>query len=249
MNLSSALRLPPAAQIAFTGSGGKTTTLFQLAHTLPGIVWVTTTTHLGVQQAQLADQHYIIDAPEELNSPLLLSKKVCLVTGLMTIDYRLHAPEERVLESMHILTKEKNLYLLVEADGARLLPLKAPAEHEPSIPEWCNVVLVFVGLSGEGKPLTAEWVHRPERYAELSGLAMGETITTQAMVTCLLHPHGGMKGIPPGARKIAVLNQADTPVLQAAAQQMAPGLLAGGYDGVFVGSLKYHPEDGMWFSK
>ncbi len=223
--------------------------LFQLAHSLIGKVWVTTTTHLGVPQAQLADQHFIIDSPEELTSPLLLSKKVCLITGLITLDYRLHAPDERVLESMHILTKEKNIYLLVEADGARLLPLKAPAEHEPSIPKWCSVVIICAGLSALGKRLTPEWVHRPEQYAKLSGLTMGETISSKAIVTCLLHPNGGMKAIPYGARKIVVLNQADTPELQDAAQQMVPNLLTGGYDGVFVGSLKHQPADGKWFSQ
>ncbi len=51
--------------------------------------------------------------------------------------------------------------MIIEADGARKLPIKAPAEHEPVIPEFVNTVITVIGLSGLGKPLTEEWVHRP----------------------------------------------------------------------------------------
>jgi len=73
--------------------------------------------------------------------------------------------------------------------------------------------------------LSAEWVHRPERFAELSGLALGEPVTQAALARVLLHPYGGLKGLPPGARRVALLNQADTPALQALALRLAERLL------------------------
>lgn len=247
MLLVDALALPPAAQVAITGAGGKTTTLFHLAHSLAGTAWVTTTTHLAVQQAQLADQHFVIDSADELDSPLLWSKKVTLITGLMTADYRWHAPEEPVLEGMHRLSKQKGFFLLVEADGARQLALKAPAEHEPSIPPWIEEVIVCAGLSAIGQPLIAERVHRPELYAALSGLKPGETITPSAAAQVLLHPLGGLKGIPPAARRFVILNQADTLKDLAPARRLAEELLAGGYAGVFLANMHDHPENGEWF--
>ena len=63
------------------------------------------------------------------------------------------------------------LPLLIQADGSRQRPLKAPAEYEPSIPEFVDAVVVGAGLSGLEKPLTEEYVHRPEIFASLGGLA------------------------------------------------------------------------------
>jgi molybdenum cofactor cytidylyltransferase len=248
MRLCNALNLPPGTQLAIVGAGGKTSTLFHLACTLPGPVFVTTTTHLGVSQVSFADQHYVISSPEELYCNELFSKKVNLLTGLLTMDNRFRAPDEPVLTKMHELAKEKNMYLLVEADGARTLSLKAPAVHEPCIPDWCDMVIVCAGLSALGKPLTAEWVHRPEKYAALAHMDMGEMITLQDIVRVLVHPEGGMKGIPPFARKIAFLNQADTQEMVAVAQKAVPGLLAGEYDGVYIGSIQKAPDEGIWFS-
>ena len=56
----------------------------------------------------------------------------------------------------------------------------------------------------------------------------------------------GLKGIPPAARRIALLNQEDTLDDQVSARSMAEGLLAGGYDGVYITSMRDHPEDGTW---
>jgi molybdenum cofactor cytidylyltransferase len=247
MRLCDALNLPAGTQLAIVGAGGKTSTLFTLARTLPGTVLVTTTTHLGVSQAGFADQHYVISSPEELSCKELVIKKVNLMTGLLTLDNRFRAPDESVLTRMHELAKEKKIYLLIEADGARTLSLKAPAAHEPRIPDWCDVVIVCAGLSAVGKFLTADCVHRPERFAVLADMEMGETITLHHIARVLVHPEGGMKGIPPSARKIALLNQADTPEMIDKAKEVVSDLLAGGYDGVYIGSIQQAPDEGVWF--
>ena len=73
MQLKQAIRLSDTACLALTGSGGKTTALFQLARSLgagPGSsqqatarrpVIVTATTHLHIDQVSLADSHWIWD--------------------------------------------------------------------------------------------------------------------------------------------------------------------------------------------
>lgn len=116
-----------------------------------------------------------------------------------------------------------------------MLPLKAPAEHEPVIPQYVNVVVVIASLSGLGKPLSREWVHRPEKFAELSGLTLGENITPQALVNLLKHPRGGLKNIPTNARRIMLFNQADTEELQSVAREMSTALNQE-YHAVLVGS-------------
>jgi molybdenum cofactor cytidylyltransferase len=149
---------------------------------------------------------------------------------------RLSGLDSRSLDGLLALAEARQLPLLVEADGSRRLPLKAPADHEPAIPGWVDTVVVVAGLSGLGAPLSGDWVHRPERFSELSGLALGEPVTPQALQRLLLNPQGGLKGIPGHARRLVLLNQAETPERQAAAASLA-GSLLGAYQAVLVSAL------------
>jgi molybdenum cofactor cytidylyltransferase len=126
--------------------------------------------------------------------------------------------------------------LLVEADGSRQKPLKAPDQHEPAIPTFAELVVVVAGLSGLGKPLDENTVHRPEIFARLSGLQAGALITPAALVRLLSDPQGGQKNIPERAGRIALLNQADTPELQSQAESMAKQLLST-FEAVLIASL------------
>ncbi len=114
--------------------------------------------------------------------------------------------------------------------------LKAPAEHEPAIPAWVDTVVVVAGTQGVGKPLSEEYVHRPERFSELGGIKIGDTITSQALVNVLLNPEGGLKGIPPSARRIVVLNAGEDASSAAVARKMKDSLL-GDFHAVISASL------------
>jgi molybdenum cofactor cytidylyltransferase len=116
------------------------------------------------------------------------------------------------------------------------LPLKAPADHEPAVPAFVDTVVVSAGLSGLGTPLDGEHVHRPAQFGQLAGLAAGAPVRADALARVLAHPQGGRKGIPSGVRRIALLNQADTAVLQAQAGSIARAL-ADDFDSVLVASI------------
>ena len=53
--------------------------------------------------------------------------------------------------------------VLVEADGARSRSLKAPADHEPVIPEFTTLTIVVVGLDVLDQRLDSESVHQASR--------------------------------------------------------------------------------------
>lgn len=241
MRLINALRLDPQPRLALVGAGGKTTTLFRLARELfvgdqrPGCVLLTATTHLAVEQTKLADRYFPIYSIEELETAARQGLSgVVLFTGPRVENERVAGISELALERLFALAEARRLPLLVEADGSRRLPLKAPASHEPLIPPWARTVVVVAGLSALGNPLTAEWVHRPERFAQLAGQSLGEIITPQCIEKVLVSPQGGLKGIPSGARRIALLNQADTLERQAAASQLAQHLLDAYYAAVIA---------------
>ncbi len=241
MILLRALRLDQATEsqpvVSIIGAGGKTTALFQLARQLLTAnhqsVIATSTTHLGAWQIPLADHHII--ARDESDLQNLPREGVVLVTREMEED-RTKPVSKNVLNWLRASSKSNQIPLLIEADGSRQKPLKAPAEHEPPIPAFTEIVIHVTGLSVLGNPLTEEHVHRAEIFSQISGIAMNFPITPQAVTAALTHPQGGLKNIPPNARRIALLNQAETPELQSMGGGMARSLL-NEFDSVLVGSL------------
>ena len=84
-----------------------------------------------------------------------------------------------LIDHLKSISDYRSIPLIIEADGSRRRPLKAPAVYEPVVPEWIESVIVVAGLSGLGKPLSDEWVHRPRLFSDLSGAELDETITLQ----------------------------------------------------------------------
>ncbi|MFN8433793.1 MAG: selenium cofactor biosynthesis protein YqeC [Anaerolineales bacterium] len=241
MNLLNALRLDQSVEnpvICFVGSGGKTTALFQLARQLMElkkhpVVFVSATSHLGVWQVSLADHHIIATDMEKVPLP---SSGVILVTGEIEGN-RTKPINSEVLNWLHEKAKLERIPLLIEADGSRQKPLKAPANYEPPIPEFAKIVVYVCGLSGIGNPLHEEYVHRAEIFSQLTECTQGEEISSDALVKLLVHPNGGLKNIPSQAKRVALLNQADAPELQSIGGNMAHSLLPH-YDAVLIGSLQ-----------
>lgn len=225
--------------ISLVGSGGKTTALFQLAKQFQveyqkSKVFVTCTTHLASWQTKFADHHIIVKSKDDfINMP---EHGIILFTG--DIENERTIPIDRKsLERLHEISIEKDIPLLIEADGSQQKPIKSPAEHEPPIPDFTDIVIYVVGLNAIGKKLNDEHVHRPEIFSQLTNLEINESITSESIIKALAHPQSGLKNIPSHAKRIALLNQADTPVLQSIGGDMAKQLLSH-FDSVLVGSLQ-----------
>lgn len=75
-------------------------------------------------------------------------------------------------------------YLLVEADGAKMLPLKAHAEHEPMIPECAKRTVCVVGIDGVGSPIS-QACHRAERFAQLADASTADAVTPEMLARVL----------------------------------------------------------------
>lgn len=238
LRLASSTNPQPERVIAFAGAGGKTTAMFQLARQLlkerSDAVIITASSHLGIWQPPLADRHVIATQASDLvTSP---EAGITLFTGEAEGD-RILPLSGQLLQRLYEICARRELPLLIEADGSRQKPLKAPGEHEPPIPEFAELVIITAGLSGLGKPLTPKTVHRAEIFGQLAGLGTGEIITAEALARVLAHPEGGQKNIPARSRRATLLTQAETPELLATGGGMAKAL-SGGYDSTLIGSLK-----------
>ncbi len=111
-------------------------------------------------------------------------------------------------------------YVLLEADGAKRLPLKAPAEPEPVIPPETTLVIAVLGLDGIGKPVS-EAAFRPERYAALIVKPESEPVTPLDAALVLTHPDGQRKNVAGTMRFCVLLNKADDAERSAFALELA----------------------------
>ena len=238
LSLAKALRLKITSprHVAFVGAGGKTTALFQLAREIaPSIV--TTTTHLGAWQAEEADQHIILRKPEDVNQlENIALSGVILVTGGEK-DNRLQSLSDENFAWLKNFADYHSLSILIEADGARQKPLKAPKENEPVIPDFIDLVVVVAGLSGIEKVLNEKAVYNTEEFANLGKIKEGEKIAPEHLERVLLDKNGGLKNIPAGARRIALLNQSNSPKLKAIGGKMARKLLTK-FDSIITATFK-----------
>lgn len=168
MGFAEALGVRPGVT-SVIGSGGKTSLLAALARELPGTVVLTTTTHIlpfpNVPLVTSADA-------DNVRTALAGSRVVC-VGSQAEKNGKLVTPELGI-DALASLAD----HVLVEADGARRLPLKAHAPWEPVIPACSDRTILVLGASGLGHPVR-ERVHRPEIFCELAGCAPDDPATPE----------------------------------------------------------------------
>lgn len=109
-------------------------------------------------------------------------------------------------------------YLLVEADGSRMLPIKAPAAHEPVIPPDTRLVIGVAGMKAIGSAILS-CAHRAERFGQLCHKAPEDLVTPEDVALVLWSGQGQRKGVT--CRYLPFLNQADDTQRLAAARQAA----------------------------
>jgi molybdenum cofactor cytidylyltransferase len=89
--------------------------------------------------------------------------------------------------------------VVVEADGARSMRVKAPAVHEPVIPDSATLVVAVIAADALDRVIE-DVAHRSMRVAAVCGCNPYERLTVERAATLLASEQGGRKGVPPGAR-------------------------------------------------
>jgi molybdenum cofactor cytidylyltransferase len=211
MNFWQAFRLSNTDSTAIVGAGGKSSTLFRLAQDYGGPVFLTTTTHMAVDEVDRAAAAYEIT--DEFDLKKILSEEKFSGSVLFYSSAKragkIDAISPASLEILRTYATEHEIPLLIEADGSRRLGLKAPFAHEPVIPAWVSSVIVVAGLRNLGKPATGDVVYNLDGFLELSQGDAGAPVTREQLIRVLTDPAGGLQGIPAGAVKNVFLNQRD----------------------------------------
>ena len=213
--LHEALGIARPAVFATVGGGGKTTVLFALAAEWEaaggeGLTVLTTTTKMTIPR-------------EGRTLPLAIGRDDAFRAGALD-DIRFRGlgtavvgsgrgDRDRVLgvtPGWPRRAVDAGLASLVgvEADGSKGRPFKAPAIHEPVIPEGVDVVAAVVGAGVLGRPLDERAVHRPEQVAQICGASIGDEVTPSLVAQVLTSESGGRKGVPESAEFVVLVSNA-----------------------------------------
>ena len=232
------LRLFPEERgfaISVVGSGGKTTLMRLLSECLTGLVVCTTSTKLAESEAKLFDAHITWEEEDQLPPRLPLNGGSVLVTGesfQVKQARKLNGLTYSQLTALKQICDQRGLPLIIEADGSKRRPLKAPEVYEPVIPDFTDLVIVVIGLAGFMKPLNEENVFRSQIFSELTGLPMNKPVDLESILRYLKHPTGGLKGIPPTAKRFVMFNLFDCDCLTLIDREVVEKTLGDFYDSV-----------------
>lgn len=210
--LAEALGLAPAARhhVAVVGGGGKTTVVHSLADQLwdsrteaPAPI-VTTTTKMG------ADQHRgkpLLAGPTEAELADALAIGPAMVVDRFDGEKVVGVIPELCDRWFEAGVSDR---ILIEADGSRRRPFKAPRPFEPVVPATATLMVSVIGADALGRVI-ADQCHRPLRVAALAGCSPYVRLSPEAAATVILHPDGARRESPPGAGFAVVVNRVDTP--------------------------------------
>lgn len=194
--------------IAAVGGGGKTTFLNTLAnqlHATGARVVVTTTTKMRPPK----DPALLAQTPEDAAR--------ILDAGHIPLAGRYYTKEkiQALPGGIRALSKIAD-YVLVEADGSRMRPLKmTDPSYEPVIPPEADAVVALAGLDAIGQPVS-EAVHRPEMACRILGMAPDHQIAPPDVAQLLAHCY---------QPRYVLLNKADSPDRQSFGLEIAAQLL------------------------
>lgn len=248
MQLTQAFRINSKQVIAFVGGGGKTTAMFRLADELAAQgkrVITTTTTRIFAAQIERAPQHLFYDAAPDFITRVLTALDAhphLLIVGAETEDGKVLGVPPKLVDELSARAEVDAI--LVEADGARMRPFKAPAEHEPVIPDSTTLLVPVIGAPVLGVSLDDDHVHRAEIVARLAGARIGELITPNIAARVIAHVEGGLKDKPLTAHCIVFVNQVETDEQLESARPLARLLLGyAGIDAVAIGAAHARRAD------
>jgi molybdenum cofactor cytidylyltransferase len=215
MRLQQALNIQRGDIVAFTGAGGKTSALVQLGKELAADGWrviATTTTRVASHELSMIPGELSTDGRGGVFRPASITRALNQ-HGFVFLYGHIHngkaigvAPE--MIEALTDAIDSD--VILVEADGSRGLPFKAPYAHEPVIPAGTTLVVPVVGFDVLGQTLDDEHVYNPDAMIARYGFTPGGRIKAPWIASVQRDTELGLKSVPAEARVIGLINKVPT---------------------------------------
>lgn len=186
--------------IAIVGGGGKTTVMHTLGEQVGGTRVLTCTTKMGHDQT--GGLPTLLSPTDDA---LVDAAAAGPVVAWKTIDgQKAIGVDPETCDRWFGLVD----HVIIEADGSRRRPFKAPADYEPVVPSSVTLMVSVIGADALGRVI-ADQCHRPLRVAALADCTPYERLTPEAAATVILHERGARKELPADARFGVVISKVD----------------------------------------
>ena len=196
---------PEPCVVSLVGAGGKTSTLYWLAKLLSEQgrrVLIMTSTQMFMPSGIPG---LICRDPLRLPDMVFQQPQLALFNRWQPLSGKVGGFGVQTLDALSARSTVD--IMLVEADGSRGLPIKAPALHEPCIPSSSRCVIAVSGGTVWGQPLGPECVHRWDAFSAITGASMGDTLSQVHLQALLNHPQGMFKNAPQYCRRVWLVNR------------------------------------------
>ena len=200
--------------ISIVGGGGKTTTMNKLAQELKDEgkkVLVTTSTCMMMPKEGEYDkilQMKDLRKDEDILYEGLEDGSITVIFGDLIRTDKVKGLEEETID--YIANEDIFDFILVEADGARRRPIKAPREGEPLVPNSTDIVIGVIGLDAYGEDIDEDTIHRLEIFKQILDISDREEVLDEDIIADLvIHPKGLFKNSD-DAERFLILNKADS---------------------------------------
>lgn len=217
--------------ISVVGAGGKTSTIEYLAkeyETAGKKVIVTTTTKMFRPEKWTWCKEESVEAVDKH-----LEKATVLWIGLPCEGDKMRSPQLLFLEQL----QERQLPMLIEADGAKRLPFKIPGDQEPVILAGSHMVIGVLGMDALEKPikevcfraaLVASYLHKTEE----------DILTEEDYVTVIKSSEGLKKNVTKDMEYLVLLNKVEGEKRQEQALKIREMLQKQGIEKVYLSSFQ-----------
>lgn len=187
--------------ISFVGGGGKTTTIQNMAFIFKNLgskVLCTTSTAIFKPSKGYYDEIFIGDIPDSY----IPKKGSITVYGQYQEDKKLRSNDIFRIEK--IIKKDIFDYILIEADGSKEKPIKAPAIYEPIISNLTTVTVGVIGMDCINKNIDII-SHRPKFLKKILKVESNHILEHNDLIKLALHKNGLFKNSV--GKKILFLNK------------------------------------------
>lgn len=218
--------------IALVGGGGKTSAAFWLANQFKNqghCVFVSTTTKMYLPDSHQADNFINL---EHNHNQLIPYSHLDLSEPSITFCYKNKIASNNKSDKIKVsgvtpelIGKLKNdspfTVFIIESDGAKCLPIKAPDRHEPCIPITSDMVIGVTGAEVIHTRAIPERIHRWNIFSALTQCSAGDIIDHRILGNLIEHQQGMFKHAPEQAIKIWLINKIDLAANYSALTQLA----------------------------
>lgn len=219
MLITEAIKFKKRAFLSLVGAGGKSSFLNIIVREFldkkKKIILTTTTKMFTNQIIPLLNKGKVIETSDFIEMEERIREYFQLENNRLAIllshrfregeSEKFTGPESFCLD--RYWRKELSEIIVVEADGAKGRPIKAPSQNEPVIPNMVTEVIAVIGIDSIGLILDENNVFRSHIFSDLTGLEIGQRVDIDALLVLIKHPLGLFKDAPAGAEKHIFLNK------------------------------------------